>query len=780
MNTILQTRYAPLPLFLAAAVFILFAPVFWMGVEAPGNDRTMHLAENTALFQQVAPVMHYGFSRMGRLDVPLWNNRQWCGTPFFANPTHGLLQPLNVVFFFFETPRAMALHAFIALSLMGFFFVLFMRSMQVRHIPAVLGGVVYVCSCATAAVMSRPAYINVLVWLPLMCCILREYAGRPQPWLRVAGGLVTAFILLSGSPLMAFAGILTAYAYGLSASVMGLPVRESQEEQKAGSLWTRLGGLILMLALGVLLSAVQWLPTLFWLRTLDAPLDFLKTFAVAGEAPRSLRGLFAQFLEGHALRLPALAYYGVCAALLLPAALFHPIPRWERGFLVLLVSGLLVLAFSELQAAASEGAFLVLAYPASFAVAVLAALGADRLFAARRDSLTPRLWGPLLLCSAVFLLLFLVAPDPVRGRMVPFAFSVAVFALFRTRWAGIISGVVLLVFLFIDLSASTVIHQAHPFFLQQGAPAIDARLAALVRETALGDRLMVSAYPNHPRIHPNIGMSDGFAMASGIGQPLSYEQRCWWEALTKDAEDTSAPDASISDRPHRLMEAVPGSAHLPLLNVMGVRALAIAEGGALGEGRMAGMHLRRRGNHDDVQVYANEDALNRIRWASQWHLSLDIHAAITAMSAPDFDGKGECIVVPVDAAISHLVNVMPDQKPAAGGMNPEADRTVSLNVLEDQPERLVIAVKNPESGLLVVSDTYDSDWRARVNGQPAPILRANGLFRGIALPAGEHRVEFYYQPLALYAGIFLSGVTTLMLFLWGLRSIAKVFGSQAL
>ena len=179
-------RFSPLPLFLAAAVFILCSPVFWISIESPDDTRPARSTENSLLFQQVYPAMHYGYHRLAQGDIPLWNNQQLCGAPFFADPRNALFQPLNIIFLFMETTRAMALHAFIALSLMGFFFVLYMRSMNLRYLPSVLGGLMYMCCGATAAVMSNPGYVSALVWLPLLCLIIREYTlRRPRPALAV-------------------------------------------------------------------------------------------------------------------------------------------------------------------------------------------------------------------------------------------------------------------------------------------------------------------------------------------------------------------------------------------------------------------------------------------------------------------------------------------------------------------------------------------------------------------------------------------------------------------
>ena len=63
-----------------------------------------------------------------------------------------------------------------------------------------------------------------------------------------------------------------------------------------------------------------------------------------------------------------------------------------------------------------------------------------------------------------------------------------------------------------------------------------------------------------------------------------------------------------------------------------------------------------------------------------------------------------------------------------------------------------------------MTDLAYPGWRAEADGKPAEILRADGFFRGVALPAGEHRVVFTYRPIAFYAGAALSILAVGVLF----------------
>jgi len=46
----------------------------------------------------------------------------------------------------------------------------------------------------------------------------------------------------------------------------------------------------------------------------------------------------------------------------------------------------------------------------------------------------------------------------------------------------------------------------------------------------------------------------------------------------------------------------------------------------------------------------------------------------------------------------------------------------------------------------VLSDQYDSGWKAWLNGNPAPIVRGNYAFRVVDVPAGRSRVELVFFP----------------------------------
>ena len=80
--------------------------------------------------------------------------------------------------------------------------------------------------------------------------------------------------------------------------------------------------------------------------------------------------------------------------------------------------------------------------------------------------------------------------------------------------------------------------------------------------------------------------------------------------------------------------------------------------------------------------------------------------------------------------------------------------------------RRATRARTPNDGYLSLWDSYNPDWHVDVDGQPAPLMRVNAVFRGVHLVTGDHIVTFTYHPARLYLGAQVSVVTALALLLW--------------
>lgn len=87
----------------------------------------------------------------------------------------------------------------------------------------------------------------------------------------------------------------------------------------------------------------------------------------------------------------------------------------------------------------------------------------------------------------------------------------------------------------------------------------------------------------------------------------------------------------------------------------------------------------------------------------------------------------------------------------------EAADPGEARVMEDDGERLRVAVTATTPALLVLADSWYPGWEARVDGQAEPVRRADFVLRGVPVPAGEHEVDFSYRPSWLRAALLATG-----------------------
>jgi hypothetical protein len=72
------------------------------------------------------------------------------------------------------------------------------------------------------------------------------------------------------------------------------------------------------------------------------------------------------------------------------------------------------------------------------------------------------------------------------------------------------------------------------------------------------------------------------------------------------------------------------------------------------------------------------------------------------------------------------------------------------------PNRVVISVITDSPAMLFLSDSYYPGWNAYVDGKQTKIYRADYAFRAVAVSAGNHTVEFRYEPMSWKIGMTLS------------------------
>jgi hypothetical protein len=122
-------------------------------------------------------------------------------------------------------------------------------------------------------------------------------------------------------------------------------------------------------------------------------------------------------------------------------------------------------------------------------------------------------------------------------------------------------------------------------------------------------------------------------------------------------------------------------------------------------------------------------ALPRAKLYSNWQVSTNDQATLQTLRSTEFDPATTVIVAESIAA------------PASTNANAGTVEFASYS-----PKKLSLKAKVAAPAVLLLNDKHDPNWKVRVDGQPATLLRCNYVMRGVQVPAGDHTVEFSYEP----------------------------------
>lgn len=137
----------------------------------------------------------------------------------------------------------------------------------------------------------------------------------------------------------------------------------------------------------------------------------------------------------------------------------------------------------------------------------------------------------------------------------------------------------------------------------------------------------------------------------------------------------------------------------------------------------------------DGFVYTNDSAFPRAWLVGAWR-KVERQACVHALLAPTFRPGSEA-----------LVEVAPRFEPQS------IEPTGQVTIQAFAANRVELQVESSAPALLVLSEAYHSNWRARVNGERTAVLAADCVLRAVAVPSGISRVVFEFVDPALRAGL---------------------------
>jgi hypothetical protein len=147
-----------------------------------------------------------------------------------------------------------------------------------------------------------------------------------------------------------------------------------------------------------------------------------------------------------------------------------------------------------------------------------------------------------------------------------------------------------------------------------------------------------------------------------------------------------------------------------------------------------------------------------------------VHERIVASSR---DAKlGACLRPDFDPERTAIIDTPLPLEDAGPGAEKE-----SAEIAEIRQGVLRGRVSLSRAGIMVVPGNFAGGWRARIDGRPAEVFRANLSSKGVLVPAGIHRVELRYAPASFRVGMVISALG--LLGLAALSLISAVRGDLA-
>ncbi|NCA10452.1 hypothetical protein EBR56_01365 [bacterium] len=743
-------RTSPYLVTLAALALL----VAWLAdVVAPGFDRGIDFVQMHAFYRRY----HAASLAAGRL--PLWNPHVELGRPFLADIETASLYPPNLLALVLPQPWAVGVLVALHLAIAATGAAVFARACGGGRPAAAAAGLAFICIAPVQArlLIGQVQFTEAISWLPWIMVATVWLLRRPtrRTWLAVAG--LVAWQILAGHPQAVWISVVAAglLAAGWHAMGPGLGPRGPDATRTA-----RDAGLLLTaIATGAGLAAVQVLPTAELARESNRAtpaLAFAASFAVepgqlvtllAAPAPTWRVnweqnvflgvGLLASAAGGivAAVRRPRLRPLAGVAGVSLVFALGTATPLFAAfyaavpGTSALRFPGRLFIAGGLAVAALAAAAIhrpprAALRLPAAaIAAAIALAAAVARAWIMWQEREQP---APSALCAAAAGVLAAACISAVFavGRRSPLfrPLAGAAFACVALEYACAVYG-----FKHLHSTAHGPWRQADEY------PAEAAVTRALEASGLTGPGLPPPRVAGGTHaLRPNSGMEWGYSSPLGYGA-LALD-RVWWQLFTESGEAVPTELNTVPILPRLDREPV----------------------------RFQGMDVRAWA----VETAADEVAVTRPMTeipagAGRAWLAARVEPIAAWRQAARAMWRGHDAIAQPLVEERFLDRLPVELVSETRSSSAPASSLGTAHVGDYKPERFAIDVTAAAPSLLVVAEPWYPGWVARIVGPESgaiEIIPVNGWMRGVAVPAGESRIEMAYEPSSLWIGAAISGM----------------------
>jgi hypothetical protein len=265
-----------------------------------------------------------------------------------------------------------------------------------------------------------------------------------------------------------------------------------------------------------------------------------------------------------------------------------------------------------------------------------------------------------------------------------------------------------------------LLSMARPEYVPAAEDDVRAGLSSL--PSSIVDLVLV-AQKWHDTLTPNVPLQYGFNTADGYDGGVLPLLR--WLHLSGLVVESPRPDGVLLTR----LDAVPSDR---VLDLLGVRYL-------ITNADVPGRESLRTVDFGDLRLYVRPTQVPRSLVVFGNTRVSDEDAALLRLSAADFDPNREVVIEEAQTAAPG-----PHSTPQA----------VTPDLVSSERWHARVSLSQP--GYLLQREAWYPGWRASVDGVDVPVLHADVAFRAVALTAGDHDVEFYFDSASFRRGALLS------------------------
>ncbi len=731
----------------------------WQGYNSWTTHKELLDADS---IRQIYPWKEFAMNQFKSGNFPLWNPYTFSGQPLAANFQSSAYYPFNIFYFLLDPKNAWILLIIIQPFLGGIFMYLLVSSLKKTRIAALFASVAFMFSSYLITWMENGNVGNSYIWLPLAFFSTVKYFQQAKFRYILILSASLALSILGGHPQTAIYIYVATFLFW---------IYKTREEKR--KYFSSIAVFLFAALASLLVCAIQIIPTAYFYKVSPVSLPFSKEVFDRSILPyQNLVTFFASDFFGH----PAnnnfwsfsygdfTPYFGVVPLIF---SLWAMIKLWKNSFIKF---ASLTAAFFIISAVNSPittfiritripvidsttpSRFISISI---FLLVILSAFGLDDFLKNLKDikyhKRFLRFLTPILIFYA-FLWIFAV----LGTKFLPHT------EIWRVNLAVTRRNLILPTLMFLSVFALSVglvfINQVKKY--GYAISVFGIFFVTLLGGVYFSNKFMPTApksfiFPDHPLFNwlsENAGLNRFYGGGTAhidFNFPTHYQiygaegydtlrlER--YAQLLASSFSGSVPKTYL--RSDGLIPSAENGYRERLFELLGVKYLLDKEdtpktGSDWHYERFPRDKVEGFWQFDKFQVYRRLEVLPRIFQSTTYYVAKNDNDTVQKIYDPNYDLK------------RIIIEKNPPLTITESSVNP-----IIPKVEKYDPNQILISTSYNNNSLLFISDAYDNDWNVYIDSQKSQILRADYALRAVAVPGGNHKVEFKYQPKSFTLGL---------------------------